>query len=120
VFRSLNGGASWSAANVGLHGFPGTGISIISAKDFSFVPTLTSTIFVATEAALFKSVDGGTTWRIAPGVPVYVNAIAMDPVMPTTMYAGYGREPLASGASSRPPMALRAGVQANKESATPL
>ena len=55
IFKSTNGGASWTAVNTGL-----------TSKDVLAVaidPSTPSTVYAGTESdGLFKSVNGGKTW----------------------------------------------------------
>src|SRR5262245_8077558 len=46
--------------------------------------------YAGTDAGVFKSVDGATTWSAASSglTDSSVRALAIDPVTPTTLYAG--------------------------------
>src|SRR5712671_6279687 len=83
VFKSADGGRSWSAVNDGL-----TNLTIL---DLAIDPSTTpSTVYAATGGSgVFRSTDGGESWsQIGPPVPgpnAYV--VAVDPVVPTTLYA---------------------------------
>jgi photosystem II stability/assembly factor-like uncharacterized protein len=84
VFKSTDGGGSWSTANTGL---PDTGLSAVTIDQAA-----PQTVYVGTDTSgVFKSTDGGSNWSPAnaglPGSPVSV--LAIDPVS-TTLYAGIG------------------------------
>jgi hypothetical protein len=86
VYRSLDGGASWSLANNGLPG----DVNVLSlAIDPRTTP---STVYVGTDSAgVFVSVDGGNTWTdFNMGLPsnLAVPALAIDHATPSTIYAG--------------------------------
>src|SRR5260221_630532 len=53
-------------------------------------PTRPSTLYSGTDQGVFKSDDGGVTWRAATaGIPPNrVQTIAIDPTAPATLYAG--------------------------------
>lgn len=86
VFRSTDGGARWVAA--GLHG---TGIEEIVVD-----PSNPAVVYARGERSpegigLFKSMDSGRTWKIltiAGGVRGQTTALVIDPLTPTTLYAG--------------------------------
>ena len=78
VFKSTDGGASWSASG------------LIKPSVLAIDP-LTSTTLYAGSGGVFQSTDGGASWsasgRLAPW-PGAVAALAIDPLTPTTLYAG--------------------------------
>jgi photosystem II stability/assembly factor-like uncharacterized protein len=84
VFKTTNGGTLWSAMNNGL-----TDLNVYS---LAIDPSTTSNVYVGTVASgVFKSTDGGNNWSpINTGLPpnYYVPTLAIDPVTPTTVYAG--------------------------------
>ncbi len=93
VYKSTNGGGSWTAANTGLSGQFVYGLAID--------PTTPTTIYVGTVYTgtgnlpvynVYKSTDGGGTWNGSiTGLPItagIVNVLAINPVNPTTLYAG--------------------------------
>src|SRR5215471_12729900 len=53
-------------------------------------PSHPGTLYAGTDRGIYKSDDGGTTWRASnSGISSYrVQTIAIDPVTPTTLYAG--------------------------------
>src|SRR5262249_52734241 len=83
VFKSTDGGSSWSAMNTGLPG----GFPIITA--LAIAPTTPTTLYAVT-AGVFKSTNGGRTWRDLPNAPVgslVVVSLVIDPITPPTLYA---------------------------------
>jgi hypothetical protein len=86
VFKSTDGGVTWSAANSGL---PANAIVQALAID----PSTPTTLYAGTGwndvGGVFKSTDGGGTWSAAdtgPSAAVY--SLAIDPSTPRTLYAG--------------------------------
>ena len=88
VFKSIDGGASWSAMNNGL-----TNTDVFS---LAIDPLAPGTLYAGTGsflnvegAGVFKSSDGGITWNhISNGIGNrFVSALAIDPVTPSTLYA---------------------------------
>ena len=71
VFRSLDGGESWSALN----DYYINGLYI--------VPLVPSTLYGNTDFGLFRSTNGGDSWQI---LPVAVWQFAIDPSAPHTLY----------------------------------
>ena len=90
VFKSTDGGATWAA----------TGLSHPAVRALAIDPTAPSTLYTGTfeysgiAGGAFKSTDGGDTWSaISTGLPagalgIWINALAIDPTMPSTLYAG--------------------------------
>ena len=92
MFTSSNAGAAWSANNAGLYHS-----QVLSlAPD----PTTPGRIYAGTGHGVARSVDGGATWNsavqafptaagLAPQIAVgYVYALAVNPLTPSTLYAG--------------------------------
>ena len=83
VFRSIDGGVSWSGAN--------TGLTVTDVRSIAIDPASASTLYVGTATAgIFKSIDGGGNWNAANiGLTASdVRALAIDPLTPATVYAG--------------------------------
>src|SRR5262249_42457456 len=80
VFRSTNGGGSWSM----LSGIAGA--SVIRVH-----PMIPTTIYAGTSSGIVRSMTGGDSWSPLgnAGLPasVLVNALVIDPTTPTTLYA---------------------------------
>ncbi|MGH7392250.1 MAG: WD40/YVTN/BNR-like repeat-containing protein [Candidatus Rokuibacteriota bacterium] len=83
VFKSLDGGASWRAVNIGLGNVDVTGIVV--------APSAPGTLYVGTNGTgVFKSTNGGGTWTaVNTGLRQFaqVTDVAVDPSSPTTAYA---------------------------------
>jgi photosystem II stability/assembly factor-like uncharacterized protein len=78
VSKSLDGGVTWTRSGRGLPG---------QAQALAINPFQTSTLYIATFAGVFQSVDGAITWGpAAPGFPRF-NALVFDPGNPQTVYA---------------------------------
>jgi photosystem II stability/assembly factor-like uncharacterized protein len=88
VFRSRDGGATFTAINTGLASLRtsrGNGVLID--------PRNPDVLYVGTESAgVFKSTDGGDSWRpVSQGLDnLTVLALAIDPQNPSVLYAGGG------------------------------
>jgi len=93
VFKTTNGGASWSLSN---NGFPNF---LVWVWSLAIDPITPSTLFASIEYAaigvndyqVYKSTDGGSTWSdSSTGLSVLsiIPALAIDPVTPSTLYAG--------------------------------
>jgi photosystem II stability/assembly factor-like uncharacterized protein len=85
VYKSTNGGTSWSAVNNGL-----TSISILS---LAIDPANSQTVYAgAASGGVFKTTDGGATWNSVTeniGVTIFtVRSLAIDPTNSQTIYAG--------------------------------
>jgi|SRR6185312_9698781 len=81
LFRSTDGGVSWTRINPGL---PATVEAVTVAVD----PRNPRTIYVPSGTAVWKSTDGGDTWassNVAP--PALVGTVAVSPVS-GTVWAG--------------------------------
>jgi hypothetical protein len=100
AYLTTNGGTSWTqignANPSGTGSLPGNGLSLSSIK---FDPTNASIVYITSVAAsltathIWRSTNSGTSWTAidgaATGFPagVPVNALFIDPVTPTTLYA---------------------------------
>jgi photosystem II stability/assembly factor-like uncharacterized protein len=81
LFRSTNGGASWTA------------IRGDSTSNVAVDPTRPDTIYAGTESGgeaggVQKSTDGGAHWTALPLNTFAVLAVAVDPARPSRLYAG--------------------------------
>lgn len=84
VFKTTNGGGSWTAAIAGL---PDSSSVLSIAVD----PTNSMTVYAGTSTGtVFKSADGGASWNgINAGLPnIRIQALAISPVRTSTLYAG--------------------------------
>jgi photosystem II stability/assembly factor-like uncharacterized protein len=82
IFKTTNGGASWSSANNGLKG---TGVRALAID-----PTNSQTVYAGTGNGVFKSTDGGASWtEVDAGMTSkYVESLAIDPKNSHRIYAG--------------------------------
>jgi len=83
MFKTTNGGESWTAINIGL---TNTQIRAVAVD-----PLTPSTVYVGTAGGgVFKSIDGGASWVPASiGLTnSLINTLAIDPQTPATLYAG--------------------------------
>ena len=92
VFKSTDGGAHWTAKNVGLSDL---GADVIVALVID--PLTPATLYAGTfGGGVFKSTDGGAHWAaLSVGLPkgifgVVALALAIDPSTPATLYAAFG------------------------------
>ncbi len=83
LFKSVNGGASWSVIATGTTEYPPQGV------DLAVDPHAPDTIYYMTSNGLNKSTDGGATWNTTtvPGAGYYY-ALALSPLAPTAIYVG--------------------------------
>jgi photosystem II stability/assembly factor-like uncharacterized protein len=81
VFRTTNGGDTWSGA--------GNGLRTTAVRSFAIDPASPDTIYAGTQLeGVFKSTDGGTTW-VASGLELggEVSSLAIADAVPATVYA---------------------------------
>jgi photosystem II stability/assembly factor-like uncharacterized protein len=86
VAKSTDGGATWQTSTDGL---PANAAVLSLAID----PNLPSTLYAATQSAVYRSTDSGATWeQLGTGLEeVIVAGIAIDPLDPRILYAAtYG------------------------------
>ena len=85
MFKSQNGGASWSDVN-------GTFLTNTDVLALAVDPLTPGTLYAGTDSgAVYKSTNGGDTWEAASeglGDVRYVSALAIDPQHPINLYAG--------------------------------
>ena len=93
VFKTTNGGRTWSVINNGF------GHSVVRMVIDPLTP---STIYVAgvnsgsNTNGVYKSTDGGNSWNLRSNGITNTNllSLAIDPVTPTTLYAGASGGPI--------------------------
>jgi photosystem II stability/assembly factor-like uncharacterized protein len=78
-FKSTNGGSSWSADSAGLS-------SDSPILSLAIDPTAPATLYVGTASGLYKSMDGGQSFRTRL-VDGYVSQVVVDPKNPANVYA---------------------------------
>src|SRR6185436_11496945 len=87
VFKTADGGTSWSAINSGLPigGLPG----VTHRVTFLVIePQDPGAVYAGCEeAGTFKTTDGGASWNAVTGLPAYIIALAVDS-RTNTVYAG--------------------------------
>src|SRR5207245_2023532 len=93
VFKSTDGGGSWSAVNSGLPYYPSNPY-YPEVFALTIDPQTPATLYAGTTlcGSVFKSTDGGGSWSaLSTGLPNYANsyvaALAVDPQTPATLYA---------------------------------
>jgi photosystem II stability/assembly factor-like uncharacterized protein len=82
VFKSTNGGESWSSIN--------TGLTDTSIQALAITPSAPASLYAGTVfGGVFKSTNDGGSWTTAnTGMESIVRALAVDPSVPATLYAG--------------------------------
>ena len=84
---STNNGASWISAN---SGFPGP----LPIGAIAIDPAFPSRVFAAAQSksgpGVYKSLDGGKTWSRTSLQIADVTSLAIDPIVPATIYAATG------------------------------
>jgi outer membrane protein assembly factor BamB len=92
VFKTTNGGTSWTAANTGLPLNQVNNLYTILA--LAVDPNNPNIVYAGMGGGgVYKSTDGGATWTdanngIPTGNPRDVRVLSIDPLTPTTLYAG--------------------------------
>ena len=89
LYRSTDGGESWSAASTGLSGW-----SVWSVESLAIDAVTPTTLYAGTgEGGVFKSTNAGGEWRAfdAGLTASRVHASAIDPKRPMILYAGTDR-----------------------------
>ena len=81
LFKSTDGGVTWSRVSA----LPAASVYVLK-----FDPASPATFYAGTNAGLFRSTDGGATWTAlnAGLTNLVVNAFAIAPGSPPTLYAG--------------------------------
>jgi len=92
VFKSIDGGQRWAAANTGLGGALTIGVNTLAIAFGS-----PATLYAARQGGIFKTTDGAANWTsINAGLLGTPGVIAIDPNSPSTIYIddwdalGYG------------------------------
>ena len=77
VFKTTDGGATWSA----------TGLANVYVSALAIDPVTPTTLYAVAWGGLYKSTDGGANWNpINDLTGVGVSSLAIDPQTPTTLY----------------------------------
>jgi photosystem II stability/assembly factor-like uncharacterized protein len=81
VFKSTDGGGSWTATN--------TGLTSTSVNALAIDPSTPVILYAGTsEGGVFKSINGGASWINTGLINAYVQVLAIDPSNPAMLYAG--------------------------------
>ena len=88
VFKSTNGGNSWTPANSGLDG-DANSIAIHPNGSTLYAATLTfnTASGIPAPGAVYKTTNGGTSWTLSGLGGQYVTSVKIDPTAPNTVYA---------------------------------
>lgn len=100
VYKSTNGGASWTLASAGLPTYAGSA-AVLDTLSLAIDPTNPQTLWVSTKdinlnygvpGQIYKTTNGGTSWSLSnSGVTgPDVRALLSDPSTPGTIYAASG------------------------------
>jgi hypothetical protein len=84
IFKSVDGGTSWTPVNDGLGSF--------SIFALAVDPQNTSVLYAGTSSGVFKSANGGARWEAASvglesSEDLAIHALAIDPIEADTVYA---------------------------------
>jgi len=97
VFKSINGGSSWSAVNNGLQNYTNSGPFLFSAltmdKNGILYAGASAGIQVGVRGGVYKSTDGGASWSVKnTGLAgeVFISSLVVDPNNDQVIYAGGG------------------------------
>lgn len=103
IFRSDDGGVSWSQVSGGLPSLAGTDIAI-DPTDSQRLYACIGDIFGHPDNGIYRSTDGGQAWtRLAGGLPttdVGRISIAVAPSMPSRLYAAVTQVATSTGGSA--------------------
>ena len=98
LFKSTDGAGNWTSANPSTGELAGTQLENITALVID--PSDPSTVYAGGEVSgrlgvlsgVFKLTNGGTLWTVARSglTNPFVTALAVDPSVPSTLYAGTG------------------------------
>ncbi len=78
ILRSIDNGASWTVANLGLRSFNVLALAWAPSTPAAEFPSW-ETVFAATDEGVYRSPGGGRGWRRCEGVQGVVQALAVSP-----------------------------------------
>ena len=82
VYRSVDGGATWTSASEGLP-LP------VTVLELAVQPDDPDTLYAGTTRGVFRSTDGGDSWAPTDDrLPTPVASVAVDPLRPARLYTG--------------------------------
>ena len=87
VFKSSDGGAGWSKTGL-THATVALAIDYTNPDIIYAGTSPAGLVFAPGAASLWKSTDGGATWSDTGVVDWDTGLLVMDPISPTTLYAG--------------------------------
>ena len=93
IFKSTNGGGSWTPLDTGLPPNAFINLLVIAPATPSILYAVAPPIFVFPEppkAVFLRSTDGGESWNPLNNdlpVPTFINFLAIDPIASSTLYA---------------------------------
>ncbi|HLH00273.1 MAG TPA: hypothetical protein VKX49_28460 [Bryobacteraceae bacterium] len=79
LYKSTDAGASWAAVS-----------TIADVSAVAADPTTPSTVYAGLRRGMWKSVDGGATWRGAGLSGTWITTVIVHPSNPSTLYASDG------------------------------
>src|SRR5439155_972330 len=115
VYKSIDGGNSWSAVGTGLLSGGTVRALAINPVTPTTVYAATDVVFGNTSGQVFVSVDGGSTWNsVSNGLPIDaygLHDVEIDPATPSTLYvAVFGDGVYKSTDSGNTWTAMKAGL----------
>ena len=111
VYKSIDGGAHWTPASTGLPDPEPFFVTCLAVDQ-----STPSTLYAGTrDHGVYKSIDAATHWAPASTdfADTYVSSIAIDPDVPTTVYAGWHGGVLKSMDAGAHWTAMNAGLALN-------
>ena len=90
MYKTTDGGASWTRSSSGIPGTIGGFAARIGG--IAVHPTDPSVVYAAAGGnKVYRSTNAGAAWLpLGSGLPATVGDVAVDPLMPATLYAGGG------------------------------
>ncbi len=90
VFKSTNGGATWTASNGALTPWPTPAGHFIDVRSIALDPTAPQTLFIGTFGrGVYKSTDGGASWASVFAPTKAIGCLTVAPASPASTQALY-------------------------------